>query len=279
MPLECIPCMVGSFAKLLNSSLFPDDKKEPAMRQVLSFLADADYQRSPAALGGEMHRLIRSLLENPDPYRAIKLKYNKMIMDQYPQFKQKIENASNPFDAAMRLAIAGNVIDFGSQNSLDIMDTIRNVLDTDLAIDDSSELEIAIGRSQSFLYIGDNCGEIVFDKLFIETINHPNVTFAVRARPVINDVTIEDAKMVGLDKLANVITTGDDMPGAVWETSSEEFKRSFRKADVIIAKGQGNLEGLLNITRSYYSLLVVKCDFIARHVHAQVGDYVVKRMN
>ncbi|MBN2411355.1 DUF89 family protein [candidate division KSB1 bacterium] len=264
--------------KLLNNNLIPEEAREPAMRQLLQYLAKADYRQSPAALGGEMHRLIRGILNNPDPYKDVKIKYNKKMIEQYPQFKKMVTTAAEPFNAAMRLAIAGNVIDFGPQNRLDIMNTINKVIHAPLKIDDSGQLKKDIESAKTILYIGDNCGEIVLDKLFVETINHPNIYFAVRKSPVINDATPEDARMIGLDKMVHLLTTGDDSPGAVWETASDEFKTIFQKADVIIAKGQGNLEGLMGVRQNIYYLLVVKCEIIGQQIGAQTGDYIVKRL-
>ena len=103
-----------------------------------------------------------------------------------------------------------------------------------------------MGRAHKLLYIGDNCGEIVLDKLFLEHIDVDEKVFVVREKPVINDITEEDARMVGMDKVARVKTTGNDSPGAVWERSSKEFRKLFMEADVVISKGQGNLEGLID---------------------------------
>jgi len=275
--LNCISCIVNSMQKLLNNNFIPEEAKEPAMRQLLQYLAKADYGQSPAALGGEMHRLIRRVLNNPDPYKDVKIKYNQKILELYPKFKKMITTAADPFNTAMRLAIAGNVIDFGPQNRLDVMDTINKVIHAPLKIDDSGQLKKDIESAQKILYIGDNCGEIVLDKLFVETIDHPNIYFAVRKSPVINDATPDDARMIGLDSIVHLITTGDDAPGAVWETASDEFKTIFQKADVIIAKGQGNLEGLMGIRQNIYYLLVVKCAIIGDQLGAQTGDYIVKR--
>lgn len=129
------------------------------------------------------------------------------------------------------------------------------------------------------LYIGDNCGEIVFDKLFLKTIAHPNVFFAVREKAVLNDATVDDAKRVGIDQFAQIITTGDDAPGAVWNRTSDEFKHIFEQAGVVISKGQGNLEGLLGVPRAVYSLLAVKCDVIAERIGAGKGEFVVMKMS
>ncbi len=274
--LDCIPCIVNSFLRLIHSGMLPQDKKEPAMRQVLRFLANADYKKSPPALGREMHRMIRSILDNPDPYREVKEKYNKMMLDMIPRLQMIIRESKDPFDTALRLAMAGNVIDFGPQNQLDIMDNIERVVHADLAIDDSASLRRALDKADRVLYVGDNCGEIVLDKLFVDIIDHRDMSFAVRSNPVINDATLEDARTVGLDKNTSLITTGDDAPGAVWETTSKSFKERLTSADVVIAKGQGNLEGLIDVKAPIYYILVVKCDLIGSRVGAKTGDYVVR---
>ncbi|GBD92487.1 hypothetical protein BMS3Abin05_00059 [bacterium BMS3Abin05] len=277
--LDCIPCIVNSFLRLLKSGILPENEKEPAMRHLLDYLSRADYQQSPPALGREMHRMIREVLKNPDPYKEIKEKYNKMMLDLYDDFKATVNAADDPFDMAMRLAIAGNVIDFGPQHQLDVMDTIKRVVHADLAIDDSPQLRKELQEAPTVLYVGDNCGEIVLDKLFIETINHPNIYFAVRGKPVINDITVDDAEKVGMNKVAKIATTGDDAPGAVWETTSNKFKELFLSADVVISKGQGNLEGLIDVHHNIYFLLITKCDLIAHRVGARTGDFIVMQQN
>jgi uncharacterized protein with ATP-grasp and redox domains len=202
--LDCIPCIVSNFLRLLETGVLPDNAREPAMRHLLAFLSKADYQQSPPVLGREIHRMIRQELNK------------KMVL-----------TAEDPFDIAMRLAIAGNVIDFGSQHQLDVLETINRVINAHIAIDDSQKLKEDLKSAKSLLYIGDNCGEIVLDKLFIKHIKVANIYFAVRGGPVINDITIDDALMVGMDKIAKIITTGDNTPGAVWESTSNEFKQVF----------------------------------------------------
>jgi uncharacterized protein with ATP-grasp and redox domains len=274
--LVCIPCIVNNFLTLLKTGLLPDNAREPAMRHLLAFLSEADFQQSPPVLGREIHRMIRQELNNPDPYREIKNKYNRMILDMYSDLEKLVINAQDPFDTAMRLAIAGNVIDFGSQHQLDIVETINQVLNADITIDDSQKLKEDLKSAKCLLYIGDNCGEIVLDKLFIKHIQVANIYFAVRSSPVINDITRDDALMVGMDKIAKIITSGDNAPGVVWESTSNEFKQVFNKADVIISKGQGNLEGLTDVPGNIYFLFVTKCDLIARRMGTIKGDFIVK---
>jgi len=152
------------------------------------------------------------------------------------------------------------------------------VKEHELAIDDSRFLRDDLEHAQTLLYVGDNCGEIVLDKLFLETIDISQKNFVVRESPVINDITLEDAKMTGIDKIATILTTGDDSPGAVWESASKDFRDHFNNADVIISKGQGNLEGLIDVPHDHvYFLLVTKCDLIGEKIGTRNGDFVVKR--
>jgi len=275
---ECIPCSINSYLRLVKTGVIPEALQEPMLHRLLRLLSTIEYNQSPPVIGRKMHRLICEFLQSPDPYHQIKEKYNRMMLELYPDFEILIKESDNPIDTAMRLAIAGNVIDFGSKYQFDAMDTINRIIGAKLAIDDSLHLRHDLSQASSLLYIGDNCGEIVLDKLFLETIDLPKMYFVVRDRPVINDVTIHDAEMTGMAKIAKVITTGDDAPGAVWESTSKEFKDVFNNADVIISKGQGNLEGLIDVPHNnIYFLLVTKCELIAEQIGTRKGEFVVKK--
>ena len=126
------------------------------------------------------------------------------------------------------------------------------------------------------LYIGDNAGEIVFDKFFIREIAHHDLTYSVRGAPVINDATMEDAEYTGMTSLARVISSEYDAPSTILAKSGEEFRKSFEHANVIISKGQGNLEGLIGESDPrIYFLLMVKCEVMAEFMNTEVGSYVV----
>jgi len=255
--------------------MIPENLQEEILRKFLDFFSHVDYEQSPVALGRELHRLLRRYLQDPDPYREIKLEYNRRMMDKYDDFKKLINNSSDPFNTAVRLAIAGNVIDFGSYHRLDVMETVDRILKAELARDDSQKLKQEIACAENVLYLGDNAGEIVFDKLLIETINHPNVFFAVRGAPIINDVTEKDTEMTGIDEYAKIISSGDDAPGILLESCSPEFKKMFQNADVIISKGQGNLEGLIDVDHNIFYLLTVKCRLVAEHLGVNEKEFVV----
>ncbi|MFO7769633.1 MAG: ARMT1-like domain-containing protein [bacterium] len=273
--LDCIPCIVEGYTRLLKAGMLPEEVREPGMRRLLDYLARVDYRQSPPVLGRELHRMIREDLDDPDPYRHIKAKANRMMLDRYPELQDLVEASDDPFDTAMRLAVAGNAIDFAPRHQLDVMETIDRVLGTPLAIDHSEQLREELASAATLLYVGDNAGEIVLDRLFLQQIAPPERYFAVRGGPVINDAILEDARTVGMEGTAGVITTGDDAPGAVLEGASEEFREAFETSEVVIAKGQGNLEALLDSDRDVYFLLITKCELIARRVGVERGDFVV----
>ena len=168
------------------------------------------------------------------------------------------------------------VPDFSNNSQKYFNNTVNKVLTSDFAIDDSLLLKNKINESKTILFLGDNAGEIVMDKLFLETIKHPNVYYAVKGNPVMNDATIKDARYVGIDKVVKVISNGYDAPSTILDKCSDEFMDIYDKADLIISKGQGNLEGLLNThNKKIFFLLMIKCDVIGNYLGVKKGDFVV----
>ncbi|MDZ7331678.1 MAG: ARMT1-like domain-containing protein [candidate division KSB1 bacterium] len=274
---DCIPCAIGSLITLFKKGLVSERDQEIAMRALLRYLSTIDFHQSPPQIGQQMQRIIRHVLNNPDPYLEIKQQFNRLLLDHYVELKAWVDQAADPFQMALRLSIAGNVIDFGPNQRFDVHQTLERAKTIVLAIDDSEPLRQAISKATLLLYLGDNAGEIVLDRIFLETINHPNVYFAVRSAPIINDALLEDAIMVGIDKIAHVITNGDDAPGTILENTSAQFKTIFDQADLIISKGQGNYEGLSCVDKNIFFLLMTKCEHVANHLGVKKGDFVVKQ--
>ena len=182
----------------------------------------------------------------------------------------------------LHLAVAGNIIDFGAKHDYSdkqIHEEINKMLSTDLSNSHTEELKQEIDRAEKILYLGDNAGEIVFDKLFVEQLPKNKITFAVRGKPVINDATMEDAKAIGLTEIVKVIDNGAGYPGTVIESCSEEFQKIFNEADLIISKGQGNYETLSENKSNIFFLLKIKCDIVARDLNKSLGDFVVLKNN
>lgn len=272
---RCKSCFINTYNKLLTKHQATNDQRVVFDSYLQEVLSDTKDLTTPEVQRLLQHRL-EELLKIDDFYLQEKWQSNEVALALYPFWKDKVEHAANPFDLALRLAIAGNIMDYGANHTFDIEETIQEVLSKPLDIDHSIQLKDRLKKASSLLYLGDNAGEIVFDRLFLETIQHPNVTFVVRGGPTINDVTLEDAQMVGMEHVAKVVSNGFDVPSTVLKRSSSTFQKLFTDADLIISKGQGNLEGLYSMhDKRIFFLLMTKCDVIAQLIGAKKGNCVV----
>ena len=276
---ECIQCFVRQTLDAVR--LLTDDETihEQVLRKVLSESSGMDFYKSPPVMGQRIHRLIRELLEDDDPYYQIKEQSNRLAMKRYPELKMKIEQSFDPLETAVRFAIAGNIIDQGVNSQLDesiIYKTLDDSMKKDLFPNSIDDFRNAIDHSTDILYLGDNAGEIVFDRLLIEQLPSEKVAFVVRGHPVINDVTHIDAELTGMTDIVELIDNGSDAPGTILEDCSPGFRTRFKKADLIIAKGQGNYESLSDIKKNILFLLIAKCPVIARDIGCDVGSLVLK---
>jgi len=249
------------------------------MRKVLRAVRGMDMHRSPPVMGQRVHRLIRELTGNTDPYRQIKSQLNRLALRLYPELKTRVARAADPIDTAVRLAIAGNVIDSGVYSHLDEAD-VRAAVERALVVPmTGSVMDFldAVSAAEDILYLADNAGEIVFDRLLIEQMPLDKVTVAVRGAPVINDATMDDARLAGLLGLVEVIDNGSDAPGTILEDCSASFRERFNEADLVVSKGQGNYETLSEVEKSILFLLKVKCPVIARDIGCEIGSMVLRR--
>lgn len=275
---RCFFCFVRSMEKLLEKENFNQEKKRRFTFEMTRLYQQTEDGSITSSFSRELYASLRKYSGNPDPYKEIKKSSNEFVLGLYPEMKKLVQDSENPFETALRLAISGNIIDYAINDQFDLMATIEKVLNSDFAINDSAALKEAIEKAETVLYLGDNCGEIVFDKLFIETIGHPNLIYAVRGAPVINDATMDDAEFVGMTNVARVISNGYDAPSTMIDHCSDEFLKIYNRADVIISKGQGNLEGLFESPNQHiFFLLMVKCDVVAERIGVIKGSFVVRQ--
>ncbi|MFL0168561.1 damage-control phosphatase ARMT1 family protein [Candidatus Clostridium helianthi] len=270
---KCLPCMVNQVIKVAN--ITGVNNKEELLKEVFTYLSKMDFEATTPEIIGEIFGMIKEHTNNQDPYKETRNYYNTLFSKLLPEFEKKIEQAEDSFQLAVRYAIVGNIIDFNPiHNTLleDIFDYFEKMEQLELAIDDSRELAEDILNSKTLLYLGDNCGEICMDKILLKKIKelNPNVkiSFGVRGKPVVNDSIAEDAYAVGIDEYAEVIDNGDGSLGTVLKRTSREFKEVYKKADVVIAKGQANYECLSEEKKKIYFLLMTKCDVIANDIGA-----------
>ena len=278
--LDCIPCFVRQ--ALDSARLATDDEQihEKVVREVLRLAVDLDMSQSPPAIGQQIHRLIRELIGDDDPYRELKRRYNRLALRICDELKERVRTSKDSLEITIRLAIAGNIIDLGVKTSIkesDIEQIINNSLTTDFDGQQIEDFRNAVNQAEKILYLADNAGEIVFDRLLIEQLPCEKITVVVKGKPVINDATMEDAKVAGLTEIVEVIDNGSDGPGTILESCSQSFRDRFDKADLIIAKGQGNYETLSDIDKNIFFALKAKCPVIARDLGCEVGEMILRK--
>jgi len=279
--LDCIPCFLRQ--ALEAGRMATDDEKVVTriMQQVLREAADFSLDLTPPHMGQRIHRIVRKVSAHPDPYREVKARQNRLGAGWYPHLRGRAEQAPDPRDFALRLAVAGNVIDLGPPDNRpdEAPETMeQDALSRTPAIDHRTAFWRAVERADRILYLADNAGEIFLDRLLVEYLPRDRVTLAVRGGPAINDVTLEDLDGTGFGEVTEVIDNGSDAPGTILEDCSEAFLERYHTADVIIAKGQGNYETLSRAGRHIFFLLRVKCPVLARDMGCEVGEPVVKEL-
>ncbi|MBF0449741.1 MAG: DUF89 family protein [Candidatus Magnetomorum sp.] len=287
---ECYPCIFQQLLSIATLMELNEADKKNFFEKLMQYLLETHGD------GIVVQHVIRkatdtviNMMNKPDdfdPYRAIKTHSNTVALDYYQRFNTMIRASSSPLQTALKIAAAGNIIDFGAKNhaDLDIEKELDSIDQRGFGIYDYDEFYKHLSTASVLLYICDNSGEIVLDKIFIEEIKKAfsslDIICALREKPIINDAVLNDALDVGLDKVATVVSSGSVYPGTILEETSSEFRKLFETSDIIISKGQGNFETLLDAaTRKMFFILRIKCTMMARLSNAQLGDLVLMQGN
>jgi hypothetical protein len=247
------------------------------LRSVLRLMSELDWTLPPPVLGQQVHRLIRRRTGNPDPYAAVKERMNQQANDLYPLWHPIFRQAHAPLDAAVRMAIVGNLLDMGAKTQLDsasMLAAFEGALSAPLR-GCLTEFAEAIRRARSILYLVDNAGEIVLDRDLLAQLPLGSCVVAVRGAPVLNDATMVDAEQAGLPDFCEIISNGSDAPGTVLDDCCSAFLERFATADLIIAKGQGNYETLIDTDKEIFFLLKIKCEVLSHDLHWPQGSLVL----
>ncbi len=280
--LECVPCFVGQSLDVLRMTTDDPALKEKILRQVLRSLSEMDMTQPPPAMARDIHRIVREQTGNLDPYKSAKLEHNSLALRLLPELAKRLEAAEDKWEMAVRLSIAGNVIDLGVNMDLTdahVDDSIAHAMECEI-FGSTEGLHDAVAKADRILYLADNAGEIVFDRLLLGLLPLEKVTLAVKGGPIINDVTLDDLEGTGITEIVHVISNGDNAPGTILSGCSEEFVRCFDAADLVISKGQGNYETLSGMKgKDIFFLLKSKCPVISRDIGCKLGSVVVERLN
>jgi uncharacterized protein with ATP-grasp and redox domains len=279
---DCIPC----FARQVLDSvrMITDDERlhEKVMREALKMASEMDLSQSPPAMAQKIHRFIRTITGVDDPYLEVKNRFNTLALRLYPNLRQQVETSIDPIETAVRLAIAGNIIDFGVNSAVEPSQVERTIAESLTDPLDSESLGVfkeVMSQAKDILYLGDNAGEIVFDRLLIEQLPCEKITFVVKGGPILNDAVMEDAQVAGITDIVNVIDNGSDAPGTILDDCSDTFRRRFDQSDMVIAKGQGNYETLSDVDKKIFFLVRPKCNVLARHLGFEIGSLVLSVSN
>lgn len=275
--LDCLPCFVRQTLDASRRVSTDPQFHEQAVRNLFRDLAESDWSDAPPVVAQRVHRTLREQTGVRDPYREQKRAHNQMARRLLPQLRADLETANDPLIAAAHIAIAGNIIDLGAKNGLDerdVLESIEHAAEEPL-VGDLDAFRAAAHGARRILYLADNAGEIVFDRLLIEQLGPERVTLAVRGAAILNDALEEDARSAGLHELVPIIDNGTDVPGTDLAQCSDAFRTLFDSADLIISKGQGNLETLSDCARRVFFLFKVKCPVIAQLAQRPLNAHVL----
>ncbi len=276
---ECFACAANQCQKIVEMGTDDLKLRKRGVIEAAKLMARINENSIPAVFGSEVFLGVYRVIGKDDPFRE----YKDLSNRQAEKVVSDLEGESIDLKTALKLAIIGNVIDFAVGYSPErIEEDVEAMLGEELYVDHSDELFERLEKAKTLLYLTDNCGEIYFDRLFIRKLKkafpHLEIYVAAKEGPIINDATVEELKKAGFEEFAEIISTGTRIVGVPLDRISDEFREVFEKADVIIAKGQGNFETLSEIKddRVFY-LLKAKCRPIARELGVPQGSMVCLR--
>lgn len=275
--LDCIPCFLRQSLEAARNVSSDVRVQEQVLKEILHTVAALDLNRPPPLIGQMIHRRLRELTGVMDPYRAAKARFNRLITELLPELRASVVAADEPLLAAAKIATVANAIDLGMYSVLSnaaVQEALLNAC-TQQLWGDWSGFRAAAGRATRILYLADNCGEVVADRLLVEQLGAERVTLVTRTVPVLNDVTLEDALALNLNEVVEVIDNGSDAPGTILNDCSLDLQARFARADLIVAKGQGNFETLSEAGQNIYFFFKAKCPVVAAHIGLPVDAHVV----
>lgn len=272
--LECYPCLLTQVLNAARMHTENEQKIRDILDRVCQILPAIPLDAKPPVFGRDVYKLVSEMTGVRDPYLDIKRSCTEQALRLFPGLKKRILASDDPLLMAIRLAIAGNVIDFGTTRKFNIEEDLEAVLEQDFAVNHYPEFQKRLDSAKNILYIGDNAGETVFDRLLIEELGKP-VIYVVREKPIINDAVREDAVEAGIDRVAKILSSGCDAPGNILGLCSKEFIEVYHSADMIISKGQGNYEALSEENGPIFFLLKAKCQVIARDIGVDNGSIIL----
>ncbi len=272
--LDCLPCMLRQVLEASRMATNNEEILKIIMDRTIGFLNQYESYGSSPEMVGAIHKIVKEMTGAQDPYRAIKQRDIRIALRILPDLKQYLSGRENGLYWALKAAAVGNVLDSAANINADIEKDLEEEIEKPFEICDIDIFEEKLKSAHSVLVIGDNAGETVLDTIVLEKLFLQRVYYAVRNAAVINDATIDDAVASGISRYGTIVSTGCDASGTILNQCSREFLDLFYKADIVIAKGQGNYESLFGSDRDIFFLLKAKCYIIAELLSVGPNGYV-----
>ena len=273
--LDCYPCILRQALGASRCAGANPEQQISVIQNVLTLLQEILPEQTPPEIAHQVHRIVADTISASDLYREAKRKSTEDALALYPDLKKLVEQSADPLDTAIRISIAGNIIDFGAYDHIeDLHSVVDRVILQPYDINDTKNFRKKLSCANQVLFLADNAGETVFDRILIETLELP-VIYAVKGGPILNDALMEDAVAAGVHQCATLISNGSDAPGTILPLCSNEFCQIYDEMSLVIAKGQANYETLSEAGEKVFCLLLVKCPVIANDIGAPVGSIVV----
>ncbi|MBN2544729.1 MAG: DUF89 family protein, partial [Spirochaetes bacterium] len=280
--IDCIPCFYRQIIEASRLSGLDDKRIKKIIDKTGKIILKSSINMTPPEIAGLIYKVVKKESGIYDSYSDIKNKSNKLALSIYNDCKKIVMNSKDRLLTAVEMAIAGNIIDFGVKNTINVEHEINQILkEENKMLKNKSNLFFAfddfkdkLKNSRKVVYLADNAGEVVFDRILIEEIkdNYPdiNIIFAVKEGPAINDALIKDAEQCGINKVARIISTGLEIPGTVLNKCSGLFLKIYKEADMVISKGQGNFESFSDDKKAVFYLFMAKCPVVAKEVKCEI---------
>ncbi|WP_024953734.1 damage-control phosphatase ARMT1 family protein [Sulfurospirillum arcachonense] len=280
---ECLECIYNQSTRVSDYLQVNKTQAIHISKIANQHIENFDFNNTPPHNATPMYEEIAKFLELSDLYADMKDEASLSALKFVSTCKDAINMMPDKLEGAIKAAIAGNVIDLAAEVMFDLEDEIAKIFQRDFDINDFELLKEKLQTTKTLVYLADNAGEEVFDKICIETIKElfPDIKvyYFVRGNPIINDLTISHAKKSGLDDVAILVDSGVPTPGYALDLASQDSLELFNSADCIISKGMGNYECLGDKSGfPLYFLLKVKCQVVAREIGANLGDIVCKKL-
>ncbi len=279
MKADCLVCLYQQMLRVGKAMECDDTCNTAILKESAEILETLPMNQTPPEAAAILYPRVARIAGSEDPYYRKKEESIRKASELLPSVEERVRRSPDLLDAALRAAAAGNVIDFATEVSFELEEEIEKIFEADFAIDHKKRFLGRLENVRSLVVIGDNVGEHLFDQLMMRILKERfpglSIDYLVRGRPIINDVTVSEARQAGIDKVARIVDSGVDTPGFLYERAGKEGREAYDRANLILAKGMGNFECMESwADERVFVLFKVKCSVVAGTIGKGIGDLV-----